>query len=100
MTSVHVLRDSVELLPYKQKFLILPNVGTFLCFYPLNPLAGPTYATFVTDLIPINGESWGAVFLGEQITTNSIIALGIILLGLAVVNNLIPLPKPFTTVSS
>lgn len=68
-------------------------IFAFLCFYKLNALAGPTYATFVTYLIPINGVLWGAVFLGEQVTTNSLVALGLILCGLAVVNNLIPLPR-------
>ena len=68
-------------------------IFAFLCFYRLNALAGPTYATFVTYLIPINGVLWGAVFLGEEVPGSSLIALGIILCGLAVVNNLIPIPQ-------
>ena len=71
-------------------------IGAFLCFYRLNALAGPTYATFVTYLIPINGIIWGAIILGEEITRNALIALAFILSGLAVINGFIPLPNFLT----
>lgn len=68
------------------------SIFAFAAFYRLNALAGPTYAAFVTYLIPINGVFWGAIILQERVTLNALIALGLILCGLAVVNNLIRLP--------
>jgi drug/metabolite transporter (DMT)-like permease len=67
-------------------------VFAFLSFYRLNALAGPTYASFVTYLIPINGVFWGAIVLREQVTTNALIALGFILGGIAVVNGFVKMP--------
>ncbi len=67
-------------------------IFAFLCYYRLNAIAGPTYASFVTYLIPINGVIWGAIILGEAITTASIVALLLILLGVAVINGLIRIP--------
>ncbi|MEM7116171.1 MAG: EamA family transporter [Chloroflexota bacterium] len=67
-------------------------IFAFLAFYRLNALAGPTYASFVTYLIPINGVIWGAIILHERITANALIALVFILCGLAIVNNLVRLP--------
>ena len=67
------------------------TIFAFLSFYRLNALAGPTYASFVTYLIPINGVFWGAIVRDEQVTAGSLIALGLILFGVAVVNDLIPI---------
>ncbi len=69
------------------------GIFAFFCYYRLNSLAGPTYASFVTYLIPINGVIWGALILGETITRAAIVALCLILLGVAVINNLIRLPN-------
>ncbi|MGB1251450.1 MAG: DMT family transporter [Candidatus Promineifilaceae bacterium] len=64
----------------------------FLAFYRLNALAGPTYASFVTYLIPINGVFWGAVILGERIEPTALAALACILVGIAFVNDFVRLP--------
>ncbi|MEM7112750.1 MAG: DMT family transporter [Chloroflexota bacterium] len=66
-------------------------IFAFLAFYRLNALAGPTYASFVTYLIPINGVIWGAIILQERVTINALVALAFILCGLAVVNGLVRL---------
>lgn len=70
-------------------------IGAFLCFYRLNALAGPTYASFVTYLIPINGVFWGAVILGEKVEPSALAALACILFGVAFVNDLVKLPQKF-----
>ena len=67
-------------------------IGAFLAFYRLNALAGPTYASFVTYLIPINGVFWGAVILDERIGAPALIALGCILVGIAFVNDFVRFP--------
>ena len=66
------------------------TILAFLCFYRLNALAGPTYASFVTYLIPLNGVFWGAIILDETVSIGSLIALALILFGIAFVNNMIP----------
>ncbi len=69
------------------------GIFAFLCYYKLNSLAGPTYASFVTYLIPINGVIWGALILNEAVTASAIAALVLILLGVAVINNLVRFPN-------
>ncbi len=66
------------------------TIFAFLSYYRLNALAGPTYASFVTYLIPINGVFFGALILNETVTVNSLIALAFILTGIAFVNNMVP----------
>jgi drug/metabolite transporter (DMT)-like permease len=55
-------------------------------YYYLLDRTGPTFVSVVVYLIPINGVFWGAVFLNEKVGLNALVALGLILLGILVVN--------------
>ena len=55
-------------------------------YYYLLDQMGATFVSVVVYLIPINGVLWSALLLGEPITVNTVIALLVILLGVAIVN--------------
>ncbi|MBM2767777.1 DMT family transporter [Burkholderia anthina] len=55
----------------------------YLLYFGLIRNAGAQYAASVTFLIPIFGVVWGAIFLHETITVQTIVGCAIILLGTA-----------------
>ncbi|WP_175779267.1 DMT family transporter [Burkholderia anthina] len=55
----------------------------YLLYFGLIRNAGAQYAASVTFLIPIFGVVWGAIFLHEAITVQTIVGCAIILLGTA-----------------
>lgn len=55
----------------------------YVLFFRLVEHVGAAYAASVTFLIPIFGMIWGAVFLGEKITSMMIIGCAIVLAGTA-----------------
>jgi len=66
--------------------LVLGAVGTaiaYLLFFQLIHDAGPNYATLVTYLVPPIALAYGAIFLGESFGATAFVALGLILVGVA-----------------
>jgi drug/metabolite transporter (DMT)-like permease len=62
--------------------LALGSTGwAYLLYFRLIVDVGPAKALTVTFLIPIFGVTWGALFLGEQITVSGLIGCAIILVG-------------------
>ncbi|OXH86570.1 EamA family transporter, partial [Burkholderia multivorans] len=55
----------------------------YLLYFRLIRNAGAQYAASVTFLIPVFGVVWGAVFLHETITAQTLAGCAIILLGTA-----------------
>ena len=72
--------------------LALGFLGTFvatLVYTYLIEAVGATFASTVVYLIPLNGVFWGAYILSETVTWQAVLALFLILAGIAVVNGLI-----------
>jgi drug/metabolite transporter (DMT)-like permease len=66
--------------------LVLGFVGTaiaYLLFFALIQRAGPNYATLVTYLVPPIALAYGAIFLGESFGATAVVALALILAGVA-----------------
>ena len=53
----------------------------YMVFYRLLDQIGPTRALTVTFLIPVFGMLWGALLLGEQVTTRMVASAGVIAAG-------------------
>ena len=68
----------------------------YLMYFKLLADVGSTKAITVTFLIPAFGTLWGAVFIGEEITSMMIIGMAIILLGTALVTGVLKLAKPIS----
>lgn len=64
------------------------TLGAVVFYYYVIDRAGSSYASITVYLIPIVGVFAGAIFLGEKITWQALAALGLILGGIAIVNNL------------
>jgi drug/metabolite transporter (DMT)-like permease len=65
----------------------------FLIFFRLVNEIGPARTLTVTFLIPVFGVMWGALFLHEPVTIWMIGGGLIVLLGTALANGLITLPR-------
>ncbi len=57
-------------------------------YYHLIDAAGVTFASTVLYLIPINAVFWGALILDEAVTWQAIVALMLILSGIAIINGI------------
>ncbi|MCP4419286.1 MAG: EamA family transporter [Chloroflexi bacterium] len=67
--------------------LALPiTIIPLLIYYHLIDTVGAGVAAITVYLIPINGVFWGALLLKEQVTGSTVMALLLILAGIAVVN--------------
>jgi drug/metabolite transporter (DMT)-like permease len=69
---------------------LLGTALAYLLYYYLLPQIGSTNLSLVTYLIPITGVFWGALLLGERLHWSAFLALGLILAGIAGVNNRLP----------
>ncbi len=67
----------------------LVSIIAVLIYYYIIDTAGATIASTVIYLIPINGVFWGVLILGEPLTWQAIVSLGLILLGIAIINGLL-----------
>ncbi len=65
---------------------IFPTGLAAIMQFHLVAVRGTTFFAAVNYLIPCMGVLWGVLFLGEQVTTEIAMALGIILTGIAVAN--------------
>ena len=61
---------------------LFPTAIAFLIRFHLISKAGPVYLSYVSYLIPIFAIFWGFIFLGENISTNSLVGLFFILIGI------------------
>lgn len=71
---------------------IFGTVIAFSIYYKLMETSGPTAISAVACFFPVGGMILGVVFLGETFTLWSLFASSLILLGLMIVNEVIPLP--------
>jgi drug/metabolite transporter (DMT)-like permease len=69
---------------------LLGTALAYLLYYYLLPRIGSTNLSLVTYLIPITGVFWGSLLLGERLNWSAFLALGLILAGIAGVNNRLP----------
>lgn len=68
---------------------IAPTAGALLLMLKILEGAGPPFLSLVNYQVPIWAVVFGAIFLGEQISSRLGIALALILLGLAISQNLV-----------
>lgn len=62
------------------------SIGATMFYYVAIDRIGATFASMTIYLIPINGVLWSAILLGESVSARSLLALGVILLGVAFAN--------------
>ena len=76
--------------------VVLGVIGTgiaFLIWFALIRNAGPAYAALCTYLIPPIALAYGAVFLGEHFGLSALLALLVILVGVALGSGRVPIPS-------
>ena len=61
----------------------------YLLYFRLIAHVGPAQAIAVTYLIPVFAIGWGALFLGEAVTTSMLLGGAIVLLGTALATGFI-----------
>lgn len=68
-------------------FLGLVSTGiSFIAYVVLLQRSSPVQASSIIFLVPVTGIFWGAIFLGEVITTKVLLGAGFILSGIALAN--------------
>lgn len=72
---------------------LIGTLWAFFIYYRIIAKQGATGVSMVTYLIPIFSVILGVAFLEESITFNYVIAFGLILFGVLVVNGVVTLPK-------
>ncbi|MET1257238.1 DMT family transporter [Aliikangiella maris] len=65
-----------------------------IMYFRLLRRIGPTNSTTVTFLIPIFGVIWGAIFLAEILTLETLLASSVILLGTGFSTGILSFPRP------
>lgn len=65
----------------------------YTMYFRLIAKIGPTKAITVTFLIPIFGTLWGALFIGEEVTTEMVAGTVVILFGTALVTGVLSFTK-------
>ena len=65
---------------------IFPTALAGLVFFYLIAVRGPSFIAYVNYMIPLAGVGWGILLLGEKLTTSTVLALVIILIGIAIAN--------------
>ena len=79
-----------ELAPSPEGLMAAAYLGLFptalatLIFFHLVQSRGASFLAFINYLIPVLGVGWGAVTLGERVTVTEVMALLIILAGMAI----------------
>ncbi len=74
----------------------LAVIGTalaFVVYYKIIDVAGATYLSMVTYILPVFGVMIGVLILNEQLTWNAYVGCGLILSGVMVVNGKLPLSR-------
>jgi drug/metabolite transporter (DMT)-like permease len=62
---------------------LLNTCVAYLLYFHLLKRVGATNTSLVTYLIPVTGVMWGAIFLGERLHWRALMALALILFGIA-----------------
>ncbi len=62
----------------------------YLMYFHLLATVGPTRTLTVTILTPCFGVLWGSLFLGERLSPAALLGMAIVLVGIALVNGLLP----------
>jgi drug/metabolite transporter (DMT)-like permease len=76
---------------YAVLFLGLITTGlAYFMYFRLMEVMGAVRVSTVAFLIPVFALIWGRVFLGEPITTANLVGGALVLLGVAVVNGVVP----------
>ncbi|MGD1858141.1 MAG: DMT family transporter [Leptolyngbyaceae cyanobacterium] len=70
---------------------VLSTAFAYILYFRLIQNVGSTKALTVTYLIPLFAMVWGAVVLTEAITTAMIFGCGLVLLGTAIANDILPI---------
>lgn len=65
---------------------VLSTVVAYILYFKILESAGATNALLVTLLIPISAIAFGAMFLGELLSTNHFVGMGLIGLGLLLID--------------
>ncbi|MEE8207749.1 MAG: DMT family transporter, partial [Nitrosomonadaceae bacterium] len=65
---------------------IIPTASGYVAFYYLIKKAGPFFASTVFYLVPVFGMLSGVIFLGDKTNTTQIIGIGIVILGIYLIN--------------
>ena len=68
------------------------SVTAFIIYYKLLEHCGPTAISTVACFFPVAGMFLGFVFLGEAFTSTSLLASGIVFLGMLLVNEVVKMP--------
>jgi drug/metabolite transporter (DMT)-like permease len=63
---------------------LFPTAIATIIFFHLVQTAGPSMVAFVNYLIPVLGVGWGAMVLDERVTAEALVALVVILAGIAI----------------
>lgn len=72
---------------------VLSTAFAYILFFRLIQNIGSTKALTVTYLIPIFAMLWGAMVLQEAVTSSMILGCGLVLLGTAIANDVLPLSR-------
>ena len=72
---------------------ILSTAFAYILFFRLIQTIGSTKALTVTYLVPIFAMLWGAIVLQETVTSSMILGCGLVLLGTAIANDVLPLNR-------
>lgn len=62
---------------------LISTAGGYVLFFRIIGRAGAGFSSFNNFLVPVMGVLWGALLLGERIDPRALLALGLILSGLA-----------------
>ncbi len=65
---------------------IVPTALASILYFGLIAARGTTFFSVINYIIPCMGVAWGYLFLDEQVATQSLVALAIILSGVAIAN--------------
>ncbi len=72
---------------------LLSTSLAYILYFRLIHQVGSTRTLTVAYLIPLFAMGWGALILGEAITVSMVLGCGLVLLGTAIANGLVKLPK-------
>ncbi|MEP7154624.1 MAG: DMT family transporter [Betaproteobacteria bacterium] len=91
--SIPSVMPSMQTLLSLLALAALCSAVAYLLYFRLIRDVGPTRAISVTFLIPLFGVAWGAIFFGEALNEGAIIGGVVVLAGVALVLEVLPLPR-------
>lgn len=65
---------------------IVPTAVASLIYFHLIETRGTTFFSMINYIIPCLGVVWGVIFLGERVEVQALVALAVILAGIAIAN--------------